>query len=486
MAFTAITTKLGSSQVRKYFPDIVYEEQDNLHNKDNVWLTVYRALLNAERLKGSSSGRVQILTADDHIVTPEEGSDYKLEDFVYDDSLFKSMRYGAFFDFYDNTDVEPVEVIKKFDGNYKNLGWVSLDDVATYIDHAGQVAVYQNPTKYGAIVIGPTSKKIQILHMAASAITRLLPWFFKTLPLTVEEKDMLRSLYEQDDKKFIQLADRAYDSFDFYGKELAETLKGFCTSGITDKIHQSQNRIDSWQRDINQYLEAIRTRQKGIEEERIKVMVLRNKNSKKEEENELVEFLKANSALTILKREGGCLYVGVNCYLNDFDEDMFNTYVKDNDDMAGYVYDLSPYSVEDTKRLFLAIWEERRFNLRVYCEWKINSDGLASPVGDCNMGRRADLKEDRIPQPHIDSFTCVGNYATTFSNLASERNYIGVLNTIIASSSCITWDDSTVVESLMDNLFSNYNDRRCLEDNEGNLYTVREVMELLKEEKKVA
>ena len=484
MAFTAVATKLGSDQCKKYFPDVVYSDYEDYNNKDNVWLAVLRVLMTKERLVCSEVGKPQYQLKKDTLLKPEEGEDYTLEMFARNDSCFYTFRYGIWFNFFDNSDINAIEIAHRFDADYKKLGWEFAEDVSKYIDPSGDVSVYLNTAKKGTIVMGPEAKRVRILHMAASCISRLHPWFFAEHPLTEDETALLRTLYDQDNATFIQMTDRFYDAFDFYGKELAETLKGFCSSGIGSQINLIQSHINSWRGDVQQYLSSIRDIQKNIENEQIKLLVLRNKAKKKDEENEIIEFLKANPALTLLRKRDNNLYIGVNCYLNDFNEDMFDTYVKNNDDMSGYIYDESPYSVEETKRLFLAIWEERRFNLRVYCEWRIGSDCLVKPLEHSDMKGRDELRKDRIPQPHIDHWGCVGSYETVFNDLAMERNYIGILSTIIASSSCICWTDSTVVNTLMEDLFDDYDREKCLEDKDGNLYTVEEVIKILRKENK--
>ena len=68
------------------------------------------------------------------------------------------------------------------------------------------------------------------------------------------------------------------------------------------------------------------------------------------------------------------------------------------------------------------------------------------------MNHREDLMKDRFPQPHIDRFTCYGGYRGMLQDLALRRDYIGVLSTLVTSSSYINWTDSTVVEWMMEML----------------------------------
>ena len=154
--------------------------------------------------------------------------------------------------------------------------------------------------------------------------------------------------------------------------------------------------------------------------------------------------------------------------------------------MSSYIYSASPYGLELTKKLFLAIWKEHRFNLRVYCEWILYDNCNVEAVSQSNMGGRDDLMEDRIPQPHIDDYQCFRGYTGILNDLARSRDYIGIMSTLLSSSSSINWTDSTVVSKLMKRLFETNKDTKCLEDKDGNHYTVAEVVKILEDEAKAA
>ena len=90
--------------------------------------------------------------------------------------------------------------------------------------------------------------------------------------------------------------------------------------------------------------------------------------------------------------------------------------------------------------------------------------------------------EDRIPQPHIDDYQCFRGYSGILNDLARSRDYIGIMSTLLSSSSSINWTDSTVVSKLMNRLFRSNKNVKCLEDKDGNHYTVDEVVKILEKE----
>lgn len=121
-------------------------------------------------------------------------------------------------------------------------------------------------------------------------------------------------------------------------------------------------------------MSSARNAMKQVDEEQMRLLVLRNRACNSGDDEGLVWFFKATNLLSLWIKSGNQLWVGVNCYLNDYNEDIFKQYVEKQDKMSSYIYEESPYDMDLTKKLFLAIWKEHRFNLRVYCEWIVYDD----------------------------------------------------------------------------------------------------------------
>ncbi len=126
-------------------------------------------------------------------------------------------------------------------------------------------------------------------------------------------------------------------------------------------------------------------------------------------------------------------------FLNDCDEGAFRHSVENKRDARNYIYQKSPYSFEETKEFFCAIWKEHRFKIRTYCEWRVNSDDRVRVVTQCDMEDHPEMMENRIRQPHIDRHACYGGYEATFESLSQNHDFIGTLTTIICSSSYLNW-----------------------------------------------
>lgn len=491
MAFTGVKTKLGSPECEEYFNSIVY--RNDFKDEDNTIVTILRAMMNEKRLatfnaKPDVKGKMQVQTINKEIRFTGETAKIDAGYYGGAHGPFSQAIIGLWLVFIPNKNASDyIKQVKEFDEDYKKLGWSRLEDVSLYLDRNGEILAYQNEKKQATILFAPTAKRIQTMQMAASCISRIFPWAFKDYPPSEDEIAFLKLLSEQKYTEFNAAMERIYAAYNFYVKKLQTILHGFCDQNYSRMIRNQEERVRRAERNVDDYYRNVRSAQDTLEEEQEKLLGLRNRACNGgEDEKELIDFFSSNKSITVLGKSGRDLRLGVNCYLNDFNEDIFKQYVEKQDKVSSYIYSASPYGLELTKKLFLAIWKEHRFNLRVYCEWVLYDDCNVEAVSQSNMEGHDDLMEDRIPQPHIDDYQCFRGYTGILNDLARSRDYIGIMSTLLSSSSSINWTDSTVVSKLMRRLFETNKDTKCLEDKDGNHYTVAEVVKILEDEAKAA
>lgn len=479
----ATRTELGSKKYDDLFPSIKYNDSD-----DNVLLTVARYVLNENRMNtfgyNGKQGVMQILDYS------EEGTadyiKYDREGVIGDkDCIMNTMSNGIIcISYTDESAFNKVfEIMKSLRVPLSEIGWEIIDDVSAYVGPKSALVI-QNKARCADVVMLNGKNRWNALHLCASAISRLFPWAFEAEPLTETEAATLKLIYENKWNEFKKAMDDVVKSGDFYKRIIEAKLKDFASDSLNrrikdlkDDITRENNRIDEWYR-------KIRDADGRIEEMNDRLTVYVNKMIQGDNDSAgIIEYLSSNKSLTLLERDGDVIGLAAVTYLTEFDEDAFASYVRDKKDKCNYVYRNSPYGVKLTKKLYRSIWEEQRWMVRTFSGWNLSSGFYATP--DSELRIPDEIKKNRIPQPHIWHYTCVGNYRKTFEDCQKKHDYIGAMTTIISSSSSLNWTDSTVVESFMTDFWDDESGS-FLEDKDGNLYTVKEVVDILKEEMKNA
>jgi hypothetical protein len=82
-----------------------------------------------------------------------------------------------------------------------------------------------------------------------------------------------------------------------------------------------------------------------------------------------------------------------------------------------------------------------------------------------------------FPNPHIQSFGCIGSYAGKFQEYIQKRDYVGAIDQAIVSARNLNFYDSTVISSFGRD-FSRTS-IKCLERTDGKLLTPKEAIKEL-------
>lgn len=372
---------------------------------------------------------------------------------------------------------------QKFEKEMNEIGFKRLPDVSLYLDADKEIDVYQNVDNFSTIIFLPNNKEMMVKasQLAATCFSRIAPWAFKDEPITTEEKRALRLLYDKKYPKFKEEMNKIYDSMDIDNYYITSKLSGFCTRSMDAKINALESRVKNVQEEIDVYYKTIFGLKNELRDKMNELTAARNSLcSPDSKNNDMIEFLKASSTLKVLGVDNTEVYIGYVGYLNDCDMRAFESCTANKN--GNYIYEQIPYDSLLVKKFLDAVWKDHRFNVRVYCEWRVTANGKVDAIQQSNMHGRRDLCSNRIPQPHIDRFACFTGYREMMDSFGGEGDFVGIFTTIAASSASLNWNDSTVVITLMNGLFKKHSNTKCMEDRDGNFFTPKEVMEILEKE----
>lgn len=478
------STKIGGSDLNGYYKNILHTEME-----DNILLSVFRYVFNDERLKTFDGpvgeGKVQVF---DYIDSQEFNAENFLQNGeISENSIFYTIKHGLLV--YAFKDVKCLKSATEFivgqaADQMTKLGWYVIEDLSKYVDLSGKSVVLHNELSKSNVIITLADQILMVEHLAASAVSRLFPWAFESNPLTDEELSTLKMIYEGNFVGFADKLDSMYDHIRslMYEKEIRDQIHGFTNGFYNSRIDVYTERIKEDEERIRNYYDEIRRRRRNINDTMVLRADLQNKIlSGAENGEEFSEYLIRNKTLKFIKKDGDKIYLAAFSFLSEYDEDMFDCYVKNQRTKDNYVYEESPYDFDLTKKLYRAIWEERRWKVRTYSVWSITNGCHVHTEGDyIPRGLDIDIDVDRLPQPHIVHYNCTGSYEDVFEELEAKGDFIGSMNTIVQSSSCINWSDSVVCRQFFEDFFND--GKKFLEDKDGNLYTVSEVVNILKGE----
>ena len=482
MFTTETNVGMGRAGLDKYFPNVL--RTPDAANGDNTLLAVLRVLLAGERAEGKTGLYVAEFnkTAEFSSLTEDEVKENIVEsDFWKElhDSLAVITVAGAGAEDY-------CKAVRKFESGLS--GYKRIEDMSLYIDRTNIASLYQNDERKMTVVFALKTQAPGIYHMIASAMPRVMPWLFEKNPLSESEIALLRSLAQPDkNEDFIAAINAIEASMDFRSKEIAAMFENFCSSDLETRIREFDDNIKETLRSIESKYSDIRRMNREIEDIQAQLVNLRNKQACGEKEDiEVIDYLKTAKNISLLSREDDMIYFGITANLDQFDEDMFDSYVMNKNSGRGYVFSNTGYPEDVARELFKSIFVDKQFSIKAFSIWRIQTDAQVKAMSKngIDYDRHADMMGDCMPNPHIYYHSCVGGYRSMFEDACQRRDYTAGIMTAVRSAGSINWSDSTVISEFIPMLFKNK--YKCLVNNAtGEHLYAKEAIELLKKEGKI-
>ena len=142
---------------------------------------------------------------------------------------------------------------------------------------------------------------------------------------------------------------------------------------------------------------------------------------------------------------------------------------------------------ENFKIFLTEVFKEQHYKLRVQSNFQYR---LTTSNRNDNYSLRVNQEDydaeqhERLCNPHLLFFSCLGNYAAQLAKAQADSNLDIFIGLALASTRSINFADGAVCSRWKgyfdpDN-YNNWLNRSCLEDEEGNVYTIKEVIDKAK------
>ena len=136
---------------------------------------------------------------------------------------------------------------------------------------------------------------------------------------------------------------------------------------------------------------------------------------------------------------------------------------------------------DDVEKLMYAIFIDQVLKLRFCCAYRIR---LGERVEGLRNYDYNESYETYIPNPHIDRYSCLGNYERTMNERLADNDAIGAIEQCISSCKSLNFADSTVMEVFMERMCgrNGYRHNKCIELPDGNIVDMRGAIKWMKEQ----
>lgn len=365
------------------------------------------------------------------------------------------------------------------DGESVFTGFTRLDKITDFFRKAMSVVAFANSADKRTYVFVANMDQRKN-HYLQTAILPLLPWYFDAEKgVTAEEMALIQSLREKTPDKYLSALSALAAHYDFRKAMIESKLRGF------EKTYE-RNKLDRLERELSEIDSAVDTLQAQIGNYMIKrrdsvIMIagLRSRIEDGTSDSELMEYFLCNKGLYLEEVRDTQVYFVVFGPAAYYDSDNASAILRRGSMISGVYRDINKPKVkpEDMEHLIQAIFVDEKLKLMMCAAYRLDMMSGAAAVEGYDFP--AELAE-YLPNPHIDRYSCLGNYRQVINEMIRAGDYVGATEQCVASARSLNWSDSTVMRELLRQLFST--EKHCIELPDGIRATPVEAVEFLKKE----
>lgn len=361
-------------------------------------------------------------------------------------------------------------------------GFRELEDIKAFTAKNGDFRFFIDEDRHAAVVF-ISNATYKLFHLMQAFTPRILPWFFKDKPLDELERALLRSLTETSAEEYIRILGSLEERSNLKLKRLEKQLENFVIDSKRKQLDTVLNRIE----DYNGYIDENISRYRKLISEREKIILEKNglelQIREGADSSEICDYFKCNKRIEFLSAGSSCINFIVKCCIENFDVDMyerfsenFNTHI-----YTGYAIGNPDFAEAKVRKEFLdeIFSDEPLLKIKTCAFYRICMEGIVEVQSSYNYPRSC---KDRLPNPHIDRFACLGDHRPLIEEALRNGDVVGGIEQCVCSAKSINIGESPTISHMLHILFSTPVEK-IIELPDGTSCTPSEALQWLRSEK---
>lgn len=385
----------------------------------------------------------------------------------------------------DALDAYQEKIVSAFNKNFK--GFVLDEKAGAWFLNPGaggiRALLFTNAEKH-ITVLFVDGMNVRRLHTIQALLPRLLPWYFEGENAAIagsEDRELLRSLLspfhdkiKEEDKElpgYSVLIEKYAEKYDFRTAKINRYLANFVKSALAGQKRSIEREIQDIQSSINELQSRVSENYARKDELSNKLFGIKYREQNNDDDR-LRAYFAANRNVDLVSMENGTLRFATYAWLEWWDEEKIRMMIGNkNADLYSIGIDK-----KDAELFYNALFIDRTIHMRTCACYDVRLDHCSvSAVSDFDGYREMDT---RLVNPHILHYSCIGSYEEQFRRYMVSGEYIGVVETAIASTKSVAPSDPSFNQMISD--FRHNLDKKFFEFDDGRIVSIKEAVKLLK------
>ena len=380
-------------------------------------------------------------------------------------------------------------VTKDIESGLKSAGFTFLKTQSVFVQQqTGESVYFALHKEHNVTVIFTNQYHQETLHVCYGLLPMIAPW------LGTPDENGMAILKEFANAKLrhnhallsVAMANILKDDA-LADQRLRSIVDGLSSCRFEDEIRRIRNDYNEKQKYIDVLMDKIHETQNLLEGLCDRKEILENKiRSGDNIDDELFRYLKSQGNIKGLTRKSvndhkylSFIAVGDLDYI---DESMYKAYIVKGTRHSSIIGKLSASYPSDTiRKFFRYCWgDEQRYHIQVYADFTLSDDCFLSRNND--ICQSSAVWENRLPAPHIMLYNCFGSFQDMVADAQRNHDFIAAFNVAQSCVRNLNLTDGIVCDSFASRLANQWHDKKVIRDNDGNLFSLDEVMKQIAEE----
>ena len=347
-------------------------------------------------------------------------------------------------------------------------GWHKVEKVTVFFRKAFAVYCFINPDRKSTALF-VEDIDMRRLHFLQCGISAFLPWYFDVEQgFSDDEMELIQSLREKTPDRYEAIVEKIAAPYDFETLRIKRLLADFETKYERERCNDTRREIRNIVDQINSLNDRIGNYLREKRDAEIRLLGLEAKIAQGGE-SEIMDYFLLNKSLVLKDVDGTEITFVVKATLDYFDEENAKSCIKND---TSYFYNLDrggEISHDDMNMLMNAIFIERLLKIQVCAAYRFDMNGRIRPISGYDYGMDG---KNRMPNPHIDEYSCAGENVRIVNECLRDHEYIGALEQCIASCKNLNFADGTVMNEFVRRIQGKSSrSGRCILMPDGSVFT---------------
>jgi hypothetical protein len=313
---------------------------------------------------------------------------------------------------------------------------------------------------------------VRKMHYIQMAILPMFPWYFDPAKGVSEDEMALIQSFQKDTRDdYLAALNKLVEKYDLRTMRIKTLLDGFEKNRFKFELERYQSEAGNLARRISENQELINELLRDHAKFLMKINTVQAAMDSENAESEMMDYFCCNKSLHLISVEDSRINFFAATNLEYWDKDAAESIIKNR---RSFMYN-SVGNKDDMEKFYRAVFIDEKLKIRFCAAYYLEFGGGANALSHFSFPASADTY---MPNPHINDYTCVGNYARIFTELMREGKYIETVGQCIASCQSLNFGDSTVMSKFVEHIRNG--NRKFVELPDGNIVSVNEAIDWLK------